>query len=229
VYTVAGKSIDRLIWQAGILVKYSMSHAARCMSFGVWDGSKCRVDVLIVPLLRVAFQDATDVLKLETPFDTLRRECPAAFGADRADALNRFQSTFALLTEPYAPVNELVAYNPASCERMTDKSVYCVAYTINKLAESIFGLQQEKRSIADLGSYKLRARCAAHVFRQLQRVQLDNAQKMGQLDVSRRTRPAPRSTCFQATFPSKCRSRGLSSAFCLRRRRRAVRRRTGST
>jgi hypothetical protein len=97
--------------------------------------------------------------------------------------LNRFQSTFTLLSQPYAPLNELVSYDKNACERMTDKSIYYIADTINQLVLQIFGLQHENRDITDLNQYKRRSRCAAHVYRQLQKVQLDNVKRMSPLGV----------------------------------------------
>jgi hypothetical protein len=201
IHTVSGKLVDRLVFEADTLVKYPLSHAARCMSFGIWDGVKCRVDKLVVPLMRVAFQDEPDVLALETHFDMLRSECPAAFGAERADALYKFQSTYTLLSEPYAPLNELVSYNKLSCERMTDRSIQCVADTINSLVLQIFGLQHQGRGIADINAYKLKARCTEHVFRQLQRFQLDNAKRFSAFDVPPDNAPGAAFYMFTGHFP----------------------------
>jgi len=201
IYTVAGKVVDRLIWQADLLVRYPLSNAERCMSFGIWDGLKCRVDVLIVPLFRVLFQDAIDVFSLESPFDVLRSECPVAFGPDRAEALNRFQSTFMLLSQPYMPLNLLVPYDPLSCERMTDRSIQCVADTINKLVVHIFDLKPESRGIADFDHYKRLSRCTAHIYRELQKVQVDNAKLMSPLDVLPENVPGTAFYMFSGHFP----------------------------
>lgn len=199
--TIGGKLVERLVWQSGQLVKYSLSHAERCMSFGTWDGIKCRVDKLIVPLIRVLFQDETDVLLLDNHFGTLRSECPVAFGAERADALNRFQSTFVLLSEPYTAINELVSYDKSSCVLMKDKSIYCVADTINNLLPQIFGLPYETRGIDNLDQYKRRARCTAYVYRQLQKVYLDNTKSMSPLGVLPEKTPGATIYMFAGYFP----------------------------
>ena len=82
-------------------VKYPLSHV--CMSFGIWDDTKCRVVVLIVPLLPVLFQDATDVITLETQallfppdyrtrldeFCSLREEFSFFFGTRDTSGENR--------------------------------------------------------------------------------------------------------------------------------------------
>jgi hypothetical protein len=206
IHTVAGLLVDRLIWDTdaskrSVLSKYPLSHAGHCMAFGVWDGVLCRVDQLVVPLLSVFFRDAGSVLALDAPFAVLRAECPVAFGAAHADALQRFQSTYALLSQPYAPANPLLSYDPAACERMSDRSVHCVADTINALALRIFDLQNQPRGIADLGEYKLRARCAAYVFRELRKVQLSNAAAMAALDVPPEQAPGEALYMFTGHFP----------------------------
>jgi hypothetical protein len=206
IHTVAGLLVDRLFWATDaangkVLEKYPISYAAKCMAFGLFDGVRCRVDPLIVPLIGVIFRDAENVLALDAPFETLRAECPSAFGAERADALYRFQSTYALLSQPYSPANELVSYDPAACERMTDRSVGCVRDTINTLIVRIFDVQPDTRGIADLGEYKRRARCATHVFRQLQNVQLDNAAAMAQFDILPEQAPGGAFYLFAGHFP----------------------------
>jgi hypothetical protein len=205
IYTVGGQLVDRLVWQGDALVKYPLSHAARCMSFGVWDGSQCRVDALIVPLWPALFAGATDVLLLEAPFEILRSECPSAFGAERADALNRFQSTFALLSAPYAPLNEAAPFDRLACERMTDRSALCVADTINRLLARIFdveqGPQSQRRGITDLAAYKNRARCTAHLFRALQRVHKDNAARMAGFELPVERAPGALPYMFAGHFP----------------------------
>ena len=201
VYTVGGINIERLFLDTrGNLLKYPLSYAAQCMSFGLWDGTACRVDTLVVPLVRVLFADVTDAAALAAPFDVLRLECPAAFGAEYADALDRFQSTYWLLSQPYNPSNAL-PFDLVACERMTDKSVECIAYTINKLMESIFDLQHQTRGIKDLPQYKIRARCTTHVYARLQDVQLDNAQRMHAFAVPTTNVPGLTYYMFTGSFP----------------------------
>ena len=199
--TVHGKLVDRLIWQSAELVKYPINHAERCMAFGIWDGVRCRVDKLIVPLVSVLFQDTTDIQMLETHFDVLRGECPSAFGEERENALNRFQSTYTLLSEPYAPLNNLVSYDRNACERMKDKSVHCVADTINQLLLQIFDLYNEKRGIDNMNQYKRRSRCMTYLYRQLEKVKLDNAKLMSPLNVPLESTPGAAIYMFVGFFP----------------------------
>jgi len=201
-FTVGGRPVDRLAWDStGSLAKYPLSHAKRCMAFGLWNEAACRVDALVVPLMRAVFGDADDVKQLDTPFEVLRAQCPAAFGVARPDALHRFQQTYVLLTEPYSPLNPSVQYDRASCERMTDNSIQCVAETINSLALRIFDLRPETRGLADLADYKRKARCATHLYRQLQKVQLDAARRMGALGVAPEDTPGATFYMFSGHFP----------------------------
>jgi len=167
VFTVGGLRVDRFLWQAVDLAAYPMLSAAQCMSFGAWDGTTCRVDRLIVPLMRVLFRDAADVPGLDVPFAALRAECLLTFGAERADALYRFQSTYVLLTEPYSPANTLVPPDERTCAVLTDRSIHCVAATINGFVLEIFEFPHERRGLATLDEYRRKARCTTHVFRQL--------------------------------------------------------------
>ena len=201
VYTVGGISTERFVWDdAGNLLKYPLSYAAQCMSFGIWDGTSCRIDTLVVPLMRVLFADVADTEALVQPFDILRLECPSAFGAEYADALDRFQYTFWLLSQPYSPSNAL-PFDLAACERKTDASVECIAFTINKLMESIFDLQHETRGIKDMPQYKVRARCATHVYARLQDIHLDNAKRMDAFNVPAAQVPGLAYYMFAGSFP----------------------------
>ncbi len=200
--TVAGKLVARLVWEAGVLAKYPLRYAGQCMAFGVIDGARCRVDPLVVPLVSVLFEGATTVPALDAPFARLRAECPDAFGAAREDALQRFQSTFVLLSQPYSPANALVAYDPAACERMADRSVSCVADTINTLALRIFdATRPSDRGITDIAQYMRRARCVTHVFRQLQAAQLANAIAMAPFGVPPEEAPGAALFMFTGHFP----------------------------
>jgi hypothetical protein len=201
VFTVGGQRVDRLIWQPSGLAEYPLHFAAQCMSFGLWDGTQCRVDTLIVPLMRVLFRDATDVPTLDAPFAALREECPLAFGADRAEALYRFQSTYVLLTEPYSPINTLVPHDMRSCAGLMDKSIQCVAVTINGLILEIFGLPHERRGLGTMDEYKRKARCATHIFRQLRAVQVENAERMREFNIAEKNVPGATFYMFTGHFP----------------------------
>ena len=205
VYTVGGTTFERMFLDTSgtdaVLSKYMMSFAGKCMSFGLWDGIVCRVDPLIVPLLRVLFAGASSANALEVQFDALRDKCPSAFGQQRADALDLFQGTFALLSEPYHPLNELVQYDRASCARMTDKSIQCVADTINQLIVQIYDLNNARRGLLDLGEYAQKARCTAYVYAQLELVHAANAESMRFGDVLPASVPGSTIYVFSGHFP----------------------------
>jgi len=204
VFTVGGLNVDRFIWQTASredVTKYPLSYAAQCMSFGLWDGVHCRVDAFIVPLMRVVFRDAAHVSALEAPFNALRDECSDAFGARHEDALYRFQATYSLLSEPYSPSNDLVTFNAASCEGMQDKSIHCVAHTINKLIEVIFDLPHKNRGLGDLQEYASRARCATHIYRRLQEVKLENAELLRPFNILPESVPGSAFYMFSGHFP----------------------------
>jgi hypothetical protein len=206
VYTIHGKNVERLFVDTAsgtdaVLAKYPTSFAGKCMSFGIWDGIQCRVDTLIVPLMGVLFGGATDVLALAAPFETLRDECPDAFGEEYSDAFSRFQSTYSLLSQPYQPRNELLRYDSASCDRMTDKSIQCVADTINRLILEIFDLQPQERGIEDLRQYMSRSRCTTHIYTQLERVYAENVKFMDASDVLPESIPGTSFYMFSGHFP----------------------------
>ena len=193
VYTVRGEKTERYVFDVvnGVrqqLKLYRSFDAQQCMSFGVWDDgeSRCYVDHFIVPIFSVLFTDSEvnengdDKLStMQAHFDTLRTECPTAFGVGNNDAFSAFEHTYALLTRPYNPWDANAKYDTSMCENRNDETVYntfCVMQRINTLTLKIFNADGNDYlgGIDDMQMYKQKARCTTHVYRKLQKVMNKN-------------------------------------------------------
>lgn len=113
VYTVRGEKTERYVFdvvngERQQLKLYRSFDTQQCMSLGVWDDSesRCYVDHFIVPIFSVLFTDSeviengNDKLStMQAHFDTLRAECPTAFGIGN----NKATVTPSVLSSTHTP------------------------------------------------------------------------------------------------------------------------------
>jgi hypothetical protein len=218
VYTVRGEKTERYVFDVVAGTRetfrlYRTYDAEKCMSFGVWDKltERCFVDRLIVPIFSVLFTDSEveeNAKQIQQYFNTLRAECPSAFGVDNSAALSAFEHTYALLTRAYIEWDSTAKYDTSMCDNRNDASVYnsfCVLRSVNQLTLKIFNAHDKNYvgEIKDMNMYKEKARCATHVYRKLQQVHDKNKATFQQQSVVVPSDRVPGSTLymFSGHFP----------------------------